>query len=224
MRVQMLTGQQQTITVPPEIIQHLNWLAHNPPQQYYDELAPLLQSLRNESAVLLDSFANLGVPVSQLFPLDLRNSLIAPDTAKNLALEVYPAMLARVHVDQYTRDQLNARQLRVLERAPQIDDLQKNLKISVMASISEALIQFGTLPEHLNTLINPLMESLSAEKTPQLQQRSAKALALLISLSLARSDNPIVSIIDQLVTFLGCDMAQSIAAPEAMPIENPQVQ
>lgn len=214
MRVQVLTGEQQTITVPPEIIQHLNSMAHNPHQQYYDELSSLLQSLRTDSIVLLDSCKNLGVPVAQYFPIDLANSLISPESARTLALQAYPAMRASIRVDQSTSDQLAARQLRVLERVPQIEELQKSLSIAINASISESLIQFGTLPDELNLLINPLIESLATEKTAQLQQRSAKALALLMSLSQERSDNLNGSIVDRLVTFLKYGAKKPQAEPE----------
>jgi hypothetical protein len=207
--------------VSPEIIQHLNYMAHNPHQQYYDELAPLLQALRNDSAVLIDSFRNLGIPTTQFINLDLSTNFLTPENARVLALQAYPMMLARLRVDQATLDQLNARQLRVLERIPQVDELQKSLGRTVNASICEALIQFGTLPEQLTTVINPIMESLASEKTPQLQLRSAKALSLLLSLSLSRPDDPTVTVLDSLVKFLGC-RPTPIEEPEPMAIE-PQV-
>lgn len=197
-------------------------MAHNPHQQYFDELAPLLQALRNDSAVLLDSFRNLGVPTAQFINIDLSTSFVTPDNARVLALQAYPMMLSRLRVDQATLDQLTARQLRVLERIPQVDELQKSLSRAVNASICEALIQFGTLPAQLSTVINPIMESLAAEKTPQLQLRSAKALSLLLSLSLSRPDSPTASVMDGLVKFLGC-RPTVVEDPEPMVIENVQV-
>eukprot|EP01127_Copromyxa_protea_P005411 TRINITY_DN15340_c0_g1_i1.p1 TRINITY_DN15340_c0_g1~~TRINITY_DN15340_c0_g1_i1.p1 ORF type:complete len:1800 (+),score=296.36 TRINITY_DN15340_c0_g1_i1:48-5447(+) len=222
MRVQSITGQQQTISVSPEIVQHLNYMVHNPHQQYWDELAPSLQALRSDCVVLLDSFKNLGVPTTKFFAQDLGNSFVTPENARALALQAYPSMLGYLRVDQGVIDQLSARQLRVLERIPQVDELQKSLGVAVMASICESMIQFGTLPENLNILVDPILESLAAEKTYQLQKRSAKALSLLMSMSLSRSDNPSSAIIDRLVKFLAQKQTVPVEEPETIAVETVQ--
>jgi len=212
MRIQLRTGVQQSIHIPPDIIQYLSHLAHNPHQTYFDELSTLLQTLRSDSTVLVESFQNLGIQTSQYFTLDLNNSLISPEQARSLALQAYPAMLARIQQVPGRAEQLSARQSRILERATQVDNLQKRLTVTVMAVIAESLVQFGTLPSRLDVAVNPLMESVSKEKTYELQKRSAKALALLMCIHPDPATNQ--SLVNKIVELLRCLPTQD------MPVEN----
>lgn len=73
------------------------------------------------------------------------------------------------------------------------------------AALSGAIIMFKALPDKLNPVIKPLMESIKYESEENLQQISANRLAILLDHCRLRNPCPNDKILTNLCTFLRCD-------------------
>ena len=86
-----------------------------------------------------------------------------------------------------------------------------SLSIGVNSAIASALVSWHFLPEKLNPIIRPLMDSIKAESNEQLQRSSSSSLVLLLRLCSERIyhdqslPTPLPKIIKNLITYLCCD-------------------
>lgn len=82
---------------------------------------------------------------------------------------------------------------------------QSNLHISTQASLSGAVVSLKCLPEKLNPVVKPLMESIKREECELLQKLSAKYLADLLDQVTVRNPCPNNKIVSNLCTLLKSD-------------------
>ncbi|KXJ74274.1 hypothetical protein RP20_CCG014039 [Aedes albopictus] len=82
---------------------------------------------------------------------------------------------------------------------------QSNLHISTQASLSGAVVSLKCLPDKLNPVVKPLMESIKREECELLQKLSAKYLADLLDQVTVRNPCPNNKIISNLCTLLKSD-------------------
>ncbi|KAJ8729896.1 hypothetical protein PYW07_016934 [Mythimna separata] len=82
---------------------------------------------------------------------------------------------------------------------------QGSLNVSVQAAIAGACANLHLLPEKLNPVVRPLMESIKKEPSEELQQNSADTLAALLSQLVAREPCPNNKVLINLKAFLRCD-------------------
>lgn len=164
-------------------------------QTYYDELIPTLQQLHEDVSVLLVSFTNIGVNVQAAMGMEVV-SPIAPPVALEIVTNVYPKLVAllpnngTMKAYQDLMQQLEFRRQRVQNKIRQIEQGQASKDTATMATIVEAFLTFQTLPDKLNNIINPLVKSLKRQPDQLLQRRTAKAVAHLVQLYLARGGEP----------------------------------
>lgn len=76
---------------------------------------------------------------------------------------------------------------------------------STQAILAGAAVNMECLPEKLNPIVKPLMESIKREKCQIIQQLSAQYLVKLLDLVRQRTPNPINKIIINLCTLLKSD-------------------
>lgn len=79
------------------------------------------------------------------------------------------------------------------------------LSMLTQATIAGAIVSLNSLPEKLNPVIKPLMESIKKEKCDILQRLSAKFLVLLLDYVSDRNPNPNNKIVTNLCLLLKCD-------------------
>lgn len=79
------------------------------------------------------------------------------------------------------------------------------LSMLTQATIAGALVSLKSLPEKLNPIIKPLMESIKKEKCDILQKLSAKFLVLLLDYVCDRNPSPNNKIVTNLCLLLKCD-------------------
>lgn len=79
------------------------------------------------------------------------------------------------------------------------------LSMLTQATIAGAIVSLNALPEKLNPIIKPLMESIKKEKCDILQKLSAKFLVLLLDYVSDRNPNPNNKIVTNLCLLLKCD-------------------
>ncbi|KAH9632086.1 hypothetical protein HF086_015290 [Spodoptera exigua] len=82
---------------------------------------------------------------------------------------------------------------------------QGSLNVSVQAALAGACANLHLLPEKLNPVIRPLMESIKKEPSEELQQNSADTLAVLLSQLVDRDPCPNNKVLVNLKAFLRCD-------------------
>nr|XP_049699746.1 TATA-binding protein-associated factor 172 [Helicoverpa armigera] len=82
---------------------------------------------------------------------------------------------------------------------------QGSLNVSVQAALAGACANLHLLPEKLNPVVRPLMESIKKEPSEELQQNSAETLAALLSQLVNREPCPNNKVLVNLKAFLRCD-------------------
>uniref|UniRef100_A0A2A4JRU2 TATA-binding protein-associated factor 172 n=1 Tax=Heliothis virescens TaxID=7102 RepID=A0A2A4JRU2_HELVI len=82
---------------------------------------------------------------------------------------------------------------------------QGSLNVSVQAALAGACANLHILPEKLNPVVRPLMESIKKEPSEELQQNSAETLAALLSQLVNREPCPNNKVLVNLKAFLRCD-------------------
>lgn len=82
---------------------------------------------------------------------------------------------------------------------------QASLNVSVQAALAGACANLHLLPEKLNPVVRPLMESIKKEPSEELQQNSADTLAVLLSQLVHRDPCPNNKVLVNLKAFLRCD-------------------
>ena len=185
---------------------------------YFDEISSLFTRLQLESRdfiVLLKkhnlSFNEDIYKSGVVYTFDQINTLANSAingfeaNAKNKLLEV---------IEEKARN--------LLKSTAHISQYQSSLSTTVMSSIAGALISWNDLPEKLNPVVRPLMESLKTEENEQLQRESALSLVRLLTICCDRSPqsdsivSPVPKIIKNLITYLCSDRNFT---PEVEPIE-----
>ncbi|CAB3253146.1 unnamed protein product [Arctia plantaginis] len=82
---------------------------------------------------------------------------------------------------------------------------QSSLNVSVQATLAGACANLHILPEKLNPVVRPLMDSVKKEPSEELQQNSADTLAVLLSQLVNRDSCPNNKVLVNLKAFLRCD-------------------
>ncbi|XP_026728975.1 TATA-binding protein-associated factor 172 [Trichoplusia ni] len=82
---------------------------------------------------------------------------------------------------------------------------QGSLNVSVQAAIAGACSNLHILPEKLNPVVRPLMDSIKKEPSEELQQNSADTLAALLAQLVNRDPCPNNKVLVNLKAFLRCD-------------------
>jgi TATA-binding protein-associated factor len=188
-----------------------------------------LSKLRTDTQLLLNCFIDLGVKeVPKLLPLPNNTNMTEQfqeqqqifnfETAVHIANTLYPNLVsmipqsytARSKTDQALKDKFNQLQ-------PLIEQLQfsiinyenskQSIDIQILASMSDAVIRFGRLPDKLNPIIRSLMNSIKLEHNEFYQKRSACCISKLISMNIenGRMLNANEKIVKNLCTFLCSD-------------------
>ncbi|KAJ2939738.1 hypothetical protein O0L34_g17931 [Tuta absoluta] len=82
---------------------------------------------------------------------------------------------------------------------------QNTLNVSVQAALAGACANLHALPEKLNPVVRPLMESIKKECSEELQANSAETLAVLLGQLAGREPCPNNKVLVNLKAFLRCD-------------------
>lgn len=102
-------------------------------------------------------------------------------------------------------ESLESRRKSIQGSVSQTSSDQQLLTVSTQAALAGATLMLRCLPEKLNPVIKPLMESIKREENQELQLFAAKNLAELMLLCVERNPCPNNKIIANLCTFLRSD-------------------
>lgn len=82
---------------------------------------------------------------------------------------------------------------------------QNSLNITTLSSLARAVVAFRAMPDKLNPVIKPLMDSIKTEENEQMQTCSANTLARLLDLCHKRDPCPNNKILKNICIFLCAD-------------------
>lgn len=168
---------------------------------YYDEVAVSFTSLVQKSWDFLATLKQHNIPITQF------------DNCKVLTLDQIQLLSTTLTENLKTIYSLKPKISEI------IDDRRKNLQnsfgitshdqnslnINVQAALAGASVCLNSLPEKLNPIIKPIMESLKQEECDVLQQLSAKYLTYLLEQTRMRNPCPNNKIVTNLCRLLKSD-------------------
>lgn len=121
--------------------------------------------------------------------------------------EIYPALVKSCKIKLKTKivESLDEKRRSLTRSVESLNRTQNTLSTTTSASLSCALIACDFMPEKLNPIIKPLMDSIKKEENENLQLISAQHLTRLIEICHEKNTQPIPKIIKNLINFLCMD-------------------
>ena len=115
---------------------------------------------------------------------------------------VYLSLISQKLLFGYRIETLVSRQKDIQHRFLQLDGDMKTLSVMTYAALAGALVSLGQIPEKLNPIIKPLMDSIKKEPLQQYQSLSASKLVLFLDLCLKNKlPNPAEKVTRNLIHF-----------------------
>ncbi|CAI0433201.1 unnamed protein product [Linum tenue] len=154
----------------------------------YSELLRTYSKMRNEVGQLVHVMESFGMLHDVALAVRERVGSLSPDEAINFASKIPPVGTGDIgneHLQQNNVDIESTKQ-RLLTTSGYLKCVQGNLHVTVSALVSAAVVWMSELPERLTPIILPLMASIKREQEEILQEKSADALAELISHCISR--------------------------------------
>lgn len=169
---------------------------------YYDEIgltySRLLQDMKNFLALL----KHYKIPVTdEMFP----SNILTLEQMENLCSSVICNLLSKCKLKQKVLDTLQERRKSLNNSVIATSCEQNTYHIMTQAALAGAVVMLKCLPEKLNPVVKPLMDSIKKEENEELQVLSANHLAELVRQCVERTPCPNTKIITNLITFLKSD-------------------
>lgn len=169
---------------------------------YYDEIATMVTRLLQEASDFLASCKQYKV----ILPgYDTQTSMLTLDQIKELCTTATDNMKVKFGLKTKVAGLLEDRRKSLLNSYTIVSTEQSHLNISTQSTLASAVARLKCLPEKLNPVVKPLMESIKREENPILQKLSAESLTFLMSQVCDRQPSPNVKIITNLSTLLRSD-------------------
>ncbi|XP_063229477.1 TATA-binding protein-associated factor 172 [Bacillus rossius redtenbacheri] len=168
---------------------------------YFDELAVSFTRLLQEANDFVAMLKHYKLPLDY----DSYSSVLTFDQIQQLSGPVAQKLLATNKIKPKAADTLEERRKAIQNAVSQTSSDHLLLNISTQAALAGAVTTIKCLPEKLNPVVKPLMESIKREENEQLQNLSAQHLAKLMDLCIDRVPCPNTKIVSNLCTFLRSD-------------------
>lgn len=182
---------------PTDIVTLLQKVLSN--QIVYDEVLYLHQRLQIDTQALVHLFAENDIDILRgakvtSYSLDMSSAIAGQlynESCTNLPGRVLPLV--------------QTRQKQLVTTMTTMQNEYQKLHTRVLSSVAASLIALNKLTEKLNPIIRPIMDSVKKEEDPQLQRRTAVALAQLLTLCNGRAPCPNGKIVKNLCSFVCSD-------------------
>ncbi|XP_047507448.1 TATA-binding protein-associated factor 172 isoform X2 [Pieris napi] len=165
---------------------------------YYDEVALNCNRILQEARDLLAMMKHYKLAVGEEFNNILRLEQVAQMTT------VTERLITGMKIKRVSSS-LEERRAALHTAVTQCSIDQSALNISVQAAVSGAVATLRVLPEKLNPVVRPLMDSIKRETSEELQAASAQTLAHLLATLQPRESCPNNKVLVNLKAFLRCD-------------------
>ena len=194
------------------------WAIHWPDTIFHEVLKSALHSCLLEMVYFDEiamSFTRLQQDVKDFialmkhYKLEVDESFLSPvltlEQIKNLCTNIAPKLFSSVKLRPKVHQNLESRRKTIQSNSLQTSTEQITLTTTTLAVLSGATICTKILPEKLNPIIKPLMDSIKKEQNEQFQKMSARDLTRLIKQCITRIPCPNNKVIKNLSTYLCVD-------------------
>ncbi|GLG94284.1 Helicase domino [Gryllus bimaculatus] len=168
---------------------------------YFDEIALSFTRLLQETRDFIAMMKHYKLPIDS----EKYGSVLTLDQIQQLSGPVTQQLLSSHKLKPKIAETLEERRKAIQGSVSQTSSDQMLLNISTQAALAGAVTMQKSLPEKLNPVVKPLMESVKKEDTEPLQALAASHLAFLVDLCVERTPCPNAKIITNLCTFLRSD-------------------
>ncbi|CAH2106098.1 unnamed protein product [Euphydryas editha] len=166
---------------------------------YYDEVALNCNRILQEARDLLAMMKHYKLPVDN----EEFNNIIRLEQVSAMTAATQP-LVAALKTKRVAAS-LEERRAELHGAVAACARDQAALSVAVQAALSGAVAHLGVLPERLNPVVRPLMDSVKREWSEELQRGSARSLAALLARLVRREPCPNNKVLVNLKAFLRCD-------------------
>ncbi|KAK3090954.1 hypothetical protein FSP39_016028 [Pinctada imbricata] len=180
---------------------------------YFDEIAISFTQMQSDCKDFLAGLRQHGIDLESVIP---SRSILSLDQAKALTTSLFDQVKGslRPKVQQTFDDR--RKQLKITVDTT-FQELQ-TFTVRVQCSLAKAVVELDALPEKLNPVVRPLMDSLKKEHNPDMQLEAAECLCRLIRKCLDRNPSPNAKVLGNLCTFLCGDTQQTPIITQPIPV------
>lgn len=168
---------------------------------YFDEIATMVTRLLQEAGDFLASLKQYKVHLTQF---DGTNMLTL-DQIKDLCTAATENLKLRFQLKTKVANLLEERRKSLFISYTQTSTEQTHLNLSTQSALACAVSRLKCLPEKLNPVVKPLMESIKREDEEIVQKMAANSLTYLLSQTVSRQPSPNIKILTNLSTLLKSD-------------------
>ncbi|XP_077865248.1 TATA-binding protein-associated factor 172-like [Saccoglossus kowalevskii] len=180
---------------------------------YFDEVSAPFMRLQTECQVLVNAWCDMTKNVQRnTFP-----NMFTVEQA-NATCQGILSQLQQVHPLIKSQHPINEKCQQIQSTISGINTEQRKLNIRVQSSLAGAMVALNNLPDKLNPIIKPLMESMKKESNNLLQMHAARSLARLLQLCVERTPCPNHKIVKNLCTCLCGDSTHTPNVMDPIPV------
>ncbi|XP_067121938.1 TATA-binding protein-associated factor 172 [Centruroides vittatus] len=169
---------------------------------YFDEIALAFARLQQECRAFISLLNHHKLSLDSSLQL---GNVLTIEQASLLTTTAYQSAISQSKLKPKVIDLLEEKRKVLQKSIAQTSYDQTSLSTTVQASLAGSLITMHYLPEKLNPVIRPLMDSIKRESNEQLQKASATHLVMLLNICVNRNPSPNIKIIKNLIGFLCAD-------------------
>lgn len=168
---------------------------------YFDEIATMVTRLLQEASDFLASLKQYKVHLTQFEG----TNMLTLDQIKDLCTNATDNMKLKYQLKTKVATLLEDRRKSLFNSYTQTSIEQSHLNISTQSALACAVSRLKCLPEKLNPVVKPLMESIKREENAILQKMAAESLTYLMSQTVSRQPSPNIKIVTNLSSLLKTD-------------------
>ncbi|XP_044880863.1 TATA-binding protein-associated factor 172 isoform X3 [Mauremys mutica] len=170
-------------------------------QLYYDEIAVPFTRMQNECKQLISSLADAHIDIGNR----VNYSVFTIDQANELVTTVFNEVTSAFNLNPNILQQLDSKRQQVQMTVTETNQEWQVLQLRVHTFAACAVVSLQRLPEKLNPVIKPLMETVKKEENTLVQNYAALCVAKLLQQCISRSPCPNSKIIKNLCNSLCVD-------------------
>ncbi|XP_029441849.1 LOW QUALITY PROTEIN: TATA-binding protein-associated factor 172-like, partial [Rhinatrema bivittatum] len=181
-------------------------------QLYYDEIAIPFTRMQNECKQLIGLLSEAHIDIQD----HLNCSVFTIDQANSLVTSVFTESTAGLNVKSKQWQTLDCKRQQAQATVTETSTEWQNLHLRVHMFIACAVVNLQVLPEKLNPVVRPLMETIKLEENALIQSYAAAFIAKLLQQCKGRSPCPNPKILKNLCASACVD--SSVTPSSACPI------
>ncbi|KAF5911203.1 hypothetical protein HPG69_019571 [Diceros bicornis minor] len=184
-----------TLAVQPRLLDILS------EHLYYDEIAVPFTRMQNECKQLISSLADAHIDIGNR----VNNNVFTIDQANELVTTVFNEVTSSFNLNPQVLQQLDSKRQQVQMTVTETNQEWQVLQLRVHTFAACAVVSLQQLPEKLNPIIKPLMETIKKEENTLVQNYAAQCIAKLLHQCTTRTPCPNSKIIKNLCSSLCVD-------------------